>query len=108
MTIVKENYLVKKNILNEIRLNDMTLQELRFFSIYLSKINTYDINTRIVRFSLSDFQAIMELGRINLDYMKAVTNSLLSKIVNVPTEHGGYTAFQPFKRCKIDIDDNAE
>lgn len=29
----------KQNILNEIRSNNLTLQELRFFSIYLSKIN---------------------------------------------------------------------
>lgn len=109
MATVKENYLVKKrNVLNEIRSNSMTLQELRFFSIYLSKINPNDISTRIVRFSISDFQAIMELGRINLDYMKTITNSLLSKIVNIPTEHGGYTAFQLFKRCKVEIDDNVE
>lgn len=109
MAIIKQNYLVKKrNILNEIRSNNMTLQELRFFSIYLSKINPNDISTRVVRFPISDFQAIMELGRINMDYMKIVTNSLLSKIVNIPTEHGGYTAFQLFECCKIDIDNNAE
>ena len=40
--------------------------------------------------------------------MKTVTNSLLSKVVNVPTERGGYTGFQLFKRCRVDIDDNAE
>lgn len=109
MAVIKQNYLVKKrNILNEIRSNNMTLQELRFFSIYLSKINPNDISTRVVRFPISDFQAIMELGRINMDYMKIVTNSLLSKIVNIPTEHGGYTAFQLFECCKIDIDNNAE
>lgn len=109
MTRVKDNYLVeKRNILNEIRSNCMTLQELRFFSIYLSKINSRDIKTRVVRFPLSDFQAIMELGKINIDYMKSVTNSLLSKIVNVPTERGGYNAFQLFKRCKVDVDNNNE
>lgn len=109
MAKIKKDYLVKKrNILNEIRANSMTLQELRFFSIYLSKINPYDINTRSVRFPLSDFQAIMEFGKINIDYIKNVTNSLLSKIVNVPTERGGYTAFQLFKDCKVDMNDNNE
>ena len=109
MATIKENYLVKKrNVLNEIRSNSMTLQELRFFSIYLSKINPLDISTRIVRFPIDDFKAIMELGRINIDYMKTVTNSLLSKFVNIPTERGGYTGFQLFKCCKIDINDNAE
>lgn len=109
MAVIKENYLVKKrNVLNEIRSNGMTLQELRFFSIYLSKINPNDTSTRVIRLPIDDFRAIMELGRINIDYMKTVTNSLLSKIVNIPTERGGYTGFQLFKRCRVDIDDNAE
>ena len=109
MAIIKENHLIKKrNVLNEMRANDMTLQELRFFSIYLSKINPKDTSTRTVRFPIDDFRAIMELGRINIDYMKTVTNSLLSKVVNVPIERGGYDAFQLFKRCKVSVDDNAE
>lgn len=100
---IKEKYLVKKrNVLNELRVNCMTLQELRFFSIYLSRINPRDLSTRIVRFSIADFQAIMELGRINIEYMKNVTNGLLSKVINVPTERGGYTGFQLFKQCRVD------
>ena len=116
MTKLRKNYLIqKRNVLNEIRANSMTLQELRFFSIYLSKINKNDQATRVVRFSISDFQAIMELsnlghglGRINTDYMKRVTDSLLCKVVNVPTERGGYTGFQLFKECKVDMDDRGE
>ena len=61
MATIKENYLVKKrNVLNEIRSNSMTLQELRFFSIYLSKINPLDISTRIVRFPIDDFNGIRQ------------------------------------------------
>ena len=110
MATLKKNYLIKKrNVLNEIRANSMTLQELRFFSIYLSKINARDSSTRVVRFSLSDFQSIMELdSRIKIDYMKKVTDSLLCKVVNVPTERGGYTAFQLFKKCVVDTDEQGE
>ena len=110
MATLRKNYLIKKrNVLNEIRANSMTLQELRFFSIYLSKINARDSSTRVVRFSLSDFQAIMELdSRIKIDYMKKVTDSLLCKVVNVPTERGGYTAFQLFKKCVVDMDEKGE
>ena len=110
MATLKKNYLIKKrNVLNEIRANSMTLQELRFFSIYLSKINARDTSTRVVRFSLSDFRTIMELdSRIKIDYMKRVTDSLLCKVVNVPDERGGYTGFQLFKRCKVTMDDNGE
>jgi len=88
IAMLKINYLIeKRNVLNEIRSNNMTMQELRFFSIYLSKINQRDISTRIVRFPIDDFKAIMELGRIDINYMKNVTNSLLSKVVNVPIEN---------------------
>jgi len=110
MATIKNHYLIKKrNILNEIRANSMTLQELRFFSIYLSKINSKDISTRVVRFTLDDFQAIMELdSRIKVDYMKRVTDSLLCKVVNVPDEYGGYTGFQLFKKCKVSVDEKGE
>ncbi len=108
MSAIKNNYIVKKrNILNEIRSNSMTLQELRFFSIYLSKINSRDVKTRVVRFPILDFQKIMELeNRIKIDYLKNVTDSLLCKIVHLPLDSGGYTAFQLFKRCKVYQDED--
>lgn len=107
---IRGNYLIeKRNALNEIRANGMSLQELRFFSIYLSKINPRDIRTRVVRFSLVDFQRIMEFGsHLKISYIKNVTNSLLCKIVNVPTDRGGYEGFQLFTRCKVDMDDSGE
>ncbi len=106
---IKKDYLVKKrNVLNEIRSNNMTLQELRFFSVYLAKINPKDSNTRAVRFSLFDFQKIMELGRLNIDYLKNVTDSLLCKVINVPLETGGYTGFQIFKECTVTQDSLGE
>jgi plasmid replication initiation protein len=110
MAKLKKNYIVqKKNVLNELRPNNMMLQELRFFSIYLSKINETDKNTRIVRFSIENFKAIMELNsRIKIDYMKKVTNSLLCRVVNVPNESGGYTGFQLFKECRVDKDEDGE
>lgn len=99
---IKGNELVeKRNILNEVRKNSMSLQELRFFSIYLSKINARDPATRKVTFPLADFKKIMELGRINIRHMQAVTNSLLGKVVNIKLPNGGYDAFQLFKRCKV-------
>lgn len=105
---IKKNFIVaKRNVLNEIRANSMTLQELRFFSIYLSKINPQDIETRVVRFSISDFQRIMELDNdVRISYLKNITNNLLCKVVNVPTETGGYSAFQLFKKCKVDVDEH--
>lgn len=109
MSIKKEYIITKGNVLNEIRANNMTLQELRFFSIYLSKINPKDISTRIVRFSLSDFQKIMELDKLRISYINHVTDSLLCKIVRIPLDkRGNYTAFQLFKKCTVNIDETGE
>ena len=92
----------KRNVLNELRSNNMTLQELRFFSIYLSKINPYDLSTRNVCFPIEDFQRIMGFGKLNIGQLRESTDSLLCKIVHVPDENGrGMRAFQLFKECHL-------
>jgi plasmid replication initiation protein len=106
---LKQDYLVeKRNVLNEIRANSMSLQELRFFSIYLARINPRDINTRLVRFSLEDFQKIIELGKLNMHQLSQNVNSLLCKVVGVPREDGGIDYFQLFKKCTIAPDVKGE
>jgi len=88
----------------------MSLQELRFFTIYLSKINPKDEKTRLVRFSLVDFQAIMGFtGRVHITYLKSVVDSLLMKVTGVPDERGtGVIRFQFFKKCRVSESDNGE
>jgi len=98
MSIKKDFLVEKRNVLNEIRSNSMTLQELRFFSIYLAKINSRDISTRVVRFKLSDFQRIMELGKLNLAQLRDTVDGLLCKVVEIPIEKGGFERFQLFKK----------
>lgn len=98
----------KRNILNEIRQNNMTLQQLRFFSIYLSKINARDLSTRVVRFPLSDFQKIMGLGKMNIQSFKNTVDSLLRNIVHIPTPTGGLTAFTLFTECTLEKDENGD
>jgi len=104
---LKKNYLVtKRNALNEMRSKEMTLQELRLFSIYLSKINPKDSTTRLVRFSMTDFQAIMELGRVNIAYFKDVAKSLLNKPVDIPLDDGGFIMFNLFRVFKVAVDED--
>ena len=106
--IKAQNVVEKRNILNEVKNNYMTLQELRLFSIYLSKINSRDISTRKVRFSLSEFLRILEVKRFNISSFQETTNKLLSKIINIPNPNGGYTGFQLFKECVLDKNDLGE
>ena len=100
----------KRNILNAVRSNNMTLQELRFFSIYLSKINPWDKSTRVVRFPLDDFRRIMGLGAgENIVHFRYTIRHILQQVVEVPNEKGaGYTAFQLFKRAKVEKNENDE
>ena len=105
--MIKNEYIIEKsNLLNEIRGNNMSLQEMRFFSIYLARINARKVSTRRVSFPLSDFQKIMGFGRLNIKQLKESTNSLLCKVVNVPNADGGYTEFTIFKRVRVFKDDS--
>ena len=104
--IFKTALVEKRNVLNEIRKNNMTLQELRFFSIYLARINHMDISSRAVRFPLMDFVKIMGLENdISIDKFKASIRKLLQEIVEVPNDKCGYDAFQLFKRCRVAKDE---
>jgi hypothetical protein len=108
MALENRNKVEKRNDLNEVRSKRMTVQQLRLFAIYLSRINARDESTRRVRFSLSDFQKIMELSQIKMKNLKAATDNLLCKIVSVPNENGGYISFQLFKECTVDKDEYGE
>ena len=106
MNTLSDYKVVKRNVLNELRSSNMTLQQLRLFSLYLAKINPRDISTREVRFKLKDYCQIMGLEKLQIDYIQESTNDLLSKVVNIPNENGkGYKAFQLFKECIVYEDD---
>ena len=104
----KENLIEKRNVLNEVRRNSMTLTELRFFTIYLSRINPRDTSTRVVKFKLNEFKKIMDIEKMNITSLKNAAVGLLSKTVTVPNERGGFSAFQLFKRATVDQDEAAE
>lgn len=106
--MARKKYLVeKRNILNEIIAKKFTLQELRLFSIYLGRINPRDLSTRVMRLGINQFYKVMGIYPQKVNYLKEVTNSLLTKVVNVPNKHNrGYTAFQLFKECRVDEDEN--
>lgn len=107
-TLKKHYVVVKHNKLNEIRPNEMGLQELRLFSIYLSKINPNDESTRRISFLLEDFRAIMDLRKINFLHLKDVIDGLLCKVAELPLESGGFTRFVIFKECKMDKKENGD
>jgi hypothetical protein len=91
----------------------MSLQGLRFFSIYLSKINPLDERTRKVRFSISDFRAIMDLGKIKYSTLFRTINDLLTQTVGVMLGNKvddleDFDRFQVFKKCSLKTDERGE
>ena len=97
---IKKNYIIEKsNALNEMRSNNMTLQELRLLSIYMSRINARDKSTSAVQFLLTDLCAIMDVDMkgVRTSYYSDIAESLLHKIVKIPYR-GGFKAFSLFKR----------
>ena len=109
MSVIYETAIVeKRNVLNELRATNLSLQELRFFSIYLSKINPRDEKTKVVRFPLSDFQRIMNFGKLNMQQLKSSADSILGKKVFIPLESGGFEGIVLFDKCKVDKDTQGE
>jgi len=98
----------KRNILNDIIAREFTLQELRLFSIYLGRINARDLSTRVVRLPLSRFYRVMDFYPQRIEYLKTITRSLLTKVVEIPTPTGGYQQFQLFKECRVEKDSYGE
>ena len=99
----------KKNILNEMKAENLTLQQIRFLIIYLSKINPLDESTRTVKFKLSSFQKIMGFGKLNTKQLKQSTDALQSIKVSVPRNtKNGYESIVLFSRCLVDKDSNGE
>ena len=99
MAKLKDTYTItKSNALNEMRTNNMSLQELRLLSIYMSRINPLDKDTRTVCFSLAEFHAIMETNpKVRATYYADIAESLLRKIIKIPYK-GGFKAFTLFNR----------
>ena len=106
---LQKKYLItKSNTLNEFRPRGMTLQELRFFTIYLSKINPKDEKTKLVRFPVADFQAIMDFDRVDIKKLKGVIDGLLTKVTGERLPSGGFIRYLFFKECRVDKDENNE
>ena len=109
MSDLRNNAMIfKRNDLNELRANNFTLQELRFFSIYLSKIDHRDISTKTVRFSLEDFKDIMEYKEMNIPRLKETSQSIRKKCVHIPLESGGFSDIVLFDEFTVDKDNNGD
>lgn len=81
--IKKEDKATLSNILNEMMYEEkMTLQELRFFIVYLSKINPKQPDKTEVTFTLEDYANVLGV-ELNEKQVMAATRKLLRYVVSV-------------------------
>ena len=101
----KKSLVIKQNSLNEAKYNNISSEGLKFFAVYLTKIDQRDISTRIVRFTLAEFTHTigLEQGQ-NIKYFQKIAGKLLSQVVYVPNSNGGFKAFPLFQTFELDKD----
>lgn len=79
----------------------LSMQELRLFIVYLSRINKEDVTTRVVRFSLAEYADLLEARLVPAEIDRA-TSKLLGRVIRRPIKgKKGYDMFQLFSRARI-------
>lgn len=109
-----KNWVSKSNTLNEIRDSHMTICQMRLFTIYLSKINPKNINSREVTFKLDEYTKIMQFKQTNITRLKESANDLLKVIITFWEEQKKgeklreFTSCQLFKKVKLSKNEENE
>ncbi|MCD7800989.1 MAG: replication initiation protein [Ruminococcus sp.] len=79
----KVKYLVEKsNVLNTLNTSNMTLNELRFFLVYLSKINARELSSRKVRINIKDFESLFHI-ELNTTLFDNQIKKIMSRVVEI-------------------------
>jgi len=107
--LVSENWVSKSNVLNEVRNNRMTISQIRLFTIYLSKINPKNLDSREVVFKLDEYAKIMQFKKVNTTRLIKTAEDLLGLTVKYFDKTGeyssdglvGFVMSQIFKRFKL-------
>jgi plasmid replication initiation protein len=114
--LAADNWVNKSNALNEVRNNRMTISQIRFFTIYLSKINPKKIESREVTFRLEEYTKIMQFKQTNITRLIKTAEDLLGLTVKFWDKSGdyshngrvGFVMSQLFKRFKLYKNDDSK
>ena len=112
-----DNWVNKRNPLNEIKNCRMTISQVRLFSIYLSKINPLKFDeTREVTFKLEEYTKIMQFKQTNTTRLLKTAEDLLGLTIKYwdkdgkysPDGYKGLIMSQLFKRFRLYKNDDNE
>ena len=96
---LSKNYNVTKSYaINNLIENRLTIQELRLFSVYLSRINPKDINTRKVRFLLDDYLRLTGLSRLYPSDIVPSMKKLCTKTFTIIKDNEDIDVFTIFNK----------
>ena len=98
-----DHWIEKSNALNEVRNSRMTISQVRLLSIYLSKINPRDIDSREVSFKLNEYTKIMQFKQTNTTRMIKTAEDLLGLTIRYYDQDGRYSSdgLEGFVMCQI-------
>ena len=99
----KVNYLVEKsNILNQLKCPAMTLTELRFFCMYLSKLNAREKNKRNVEIPIAEFEKLFNVKFNNSRFDKDIAKVMSRTVIVVQDGHREILTLYSRFRYKLD------
>ena len=103
---LSKNYNVTKSYaINNLIENRLTIQELRLFSVYLSRINPKDINTRKVRFLLDDYLRLTGLSRLYPSDIVPSMKKLCTKTFTIINDNEDIDVFTIFNKISYNKTD---
>ncbi len=83
------NIVMKSNRLTEMRNCNYTLAEQRLLAVYLSRINPKKPQVTTVTFTMDEFQKILGLGKLNVEYWRNAFESLITKTITFESQLDG-------------------
>jgi plasmid replication initiation protein len=104
----KEYWIVRSNALNEMRDFNMTVTEVRLFSIFQCKINPENKQICKVEFELSEFERIMELKRANVTVLEQIGKRIVTRTATIRNDNGGFKVMPLFGEFELYKKENGE
>lgn len=80
--LLKDNLIEKSNILNTLRCGNMGLTELRFFCLYLSKLNARNPEKRTIQMSIAEFEELFDV-KFNSTMFNYKIEKIMSRTVKI-------------------------